>query len=106
MSLPIRLAARFIQQKIGEEKVICCRCGFPVTFKWIGNNGDHTYKCKCGVDSFKNKERNKFHDYAYSTRAFHSARNYIPNFKNLDVLEREGFKKIIDKKGKKVYSYG
>ena len=105
MSLPIRLAARFIQQKTGQEKVICKKCGSPITFKWIGNKGDHTYKCKCGIDIFKNKEKNKFHDYFYSIRSFHSARDYIPNYKELDLIEKDGrFKKKFNKNGKKVYS--
>lgn len=104
MSLPIRLASRFISQKTGSEDVFCCRCKAKVTFKWIGKTGDHTYKCKCGVSSFKNRDEDKFHDADYSTFSFIPANRYKPNFKDLDLLEKKGFKKIVNKNGKKVYS--
>jgi len=104
MSLPIRFAARFIRQKTCSEDVFCCRCKAKITFKWIGLFGDHTYKCKCGVSSFKNRFKDEFHNLDYSTFSFIPAKQYKPNFKELDLLEKQGFKKISDKNGKKVYS--
>jgi len=106
MGLPIRLAARFISQKTGSEDVFCCRCKAKVTFKWIGTKGDHTFKCKCGVSSFKNRDKDKFHVSDYSTYSFIPAKKYKPNFKDLDFIEKEGYNKIIDKNGKKVYVHG
>lgn len=91
------------RQHFGTVPTYCTKCKEPISFKIIKEDGSYTQLCKCGCNIFQFHLPDKFHKTPFFTRKFISAKAYNPDFKNKDLLEKEGFEKT-EKNGVSKYT--
>lgn len=92
------------RQHFGQIPTYCKKCRKPITFKLMADGFSYTKKCDCGCNIFSYYEPDVSHRTAFYTRVFVPAAKFDPAYKHKDSLEKQGFKKLEQPNGKKVYS--
>jgi len=104
--VPIGASIKIAKQRFEAIPTFCSKCKARVTFKLINKEkSDFTTKCKCGCTVYKSHLKDEYHKTEFYTVIFIPVKKHIKDYKNKNVLERQGFKKKINKSNRQVYSF-
>jgi hypothetical protein len=90
-----------LKQMQGNINTFCIKCRQRINYSQFDDDGSYTKKCNCGCEINRFHVADKYHDEPYFLQSFISKKQYNPNYKKMNDLEKSGFKKIETSKGVK-----
>lgn len=90
-----------LKQMQGNIPTYCIKCRKRIIYSQFSDDGSYTKKCNCGCEINRFHKPDNYHDEPYFLKSFVSKKQYIPNYKEKDLIEKSGFVKTETSKGVK-----